>query len=244
MGVSVGKPTVSDGQIACLGQWVSPSVPEVQRLMTAHGLPAGEQAALWLRLARQYPEPAWMEQCLAAARRMAALVEGEREVMERLGAGEGFALGADGLRRPVSPYAERHFDWLGASRGVLADSVRGGIASLAARGFISRDAGQQAALRCGLGLTLNAAERQQRAPWVRWLGDADALNYLVDSLWERELIYCSGGRRMKWQTLCGVFLRADGSRYEPSIKSNRCTNTTKRRIIDTAFLNGLRPMGA
>ena len=228
--------------VDCLGRQVEASVPEVQRLMTAHGLPPGEQAALWLRLARQYPDPDWMEQCLVAARRMAALVEGEREVLERLGSGDGFALSADGLRRPVSPYAERHFEWLGESRGVLVDSVRGGIAAWAARGFISQDAEQQAALRCGLGLTLNAAERQQRAPWVRWLGDADMLNYMIESLWEQQLIYCSGGRRLKWQTLCGVFLHADGSRYEPSIKSNRCSNTEKRRIMDTAFLSGLKSL--
>lgn len=239
VGLPVGKPAVSSATVDCFGVSVPAAVDEVQRVLTTRGLTAAEQAEAWLELARQYPDPDWMERCLAAARRMTALVEAEREVRATLGTGDGSALGLDGRRRPASSLAERHFEWLGASRGVLVESVRGGIAALAARGFISPDAEQQAALRCGLGLTLNTAERTQRAPWVRWLGDSDVLNYLVDSLWEHEVIYCSGGRRLKWQTLCGVFLRSDGTCFEPSIKNNRCTNTEKRRVIDSAFLGAL-----
>ena len=165
--VPIGKPDVSTGRVTCFGQVVPAVVPEVQRLMTERGLTASEQAEAWLHLSRQYTDPDWMERCMEAARRMASLVDAEREVRATLGTGAGSALGLDGRKRPLSALAERHFEWLGATRGVPVESVRGGIASLASRGFISSDAEQQAALRCGLGLALNAAERQQRAPWVR-----------------------------------------------------------------------------
>ena len=111
------------------------------------------------------------------------------------------------------------------------------------RGIIANDTSQQDALRRGLGLMLNDHERSSPQPWVRWLASSDMLNYLIENLWRQGLIYCVEGQRAKWQTLCGVFLRADGTPYQPSIKSNRCKNPLKIREIDTAFLNGLAPMG-
>ena len=227
-------------QIRCCGVETQADVAEVQRLMTEHGLTAAEQAREWLHVERQWPEPSWMEQCIGAAERMKALVEREQAVEAVVGAGVDSAIAADGRRRPQSALAERQFEWLGERQGVPVEVVRDGIERLAACGFLSREAEQQAALRRGLGWALNASERSSRAPWVRWTGEGDALNYLVDSLWQMELIYCSGGRRYKWQTLCGVFLRGDGSRFEPSIKSNRCENEKKRRAVDEAMLDGLR----
>lgn len=226
--------------LECCGVRVRPDEAEVQRVMTLRGLDASAQACEWLRLGRVYPEPEWMERCVARARRMAALVRGEQEVLEVVGGSVDLSTAMAGRRFPSGPLAERQFEWLGDRRGVPVEVVRDGIAQLAARGFLSRDAEQQAALRRGLGLTVNAAERSSRAPWVRWMGEGDALNYLVDSLWQLELIHCTGGQRYKWQTLCGVFLRSDGSRFEPSIKSNRCTNNAKRRAVDEAMLGALR----
>ena len=212
----------------------------MQSVMTELGLGPAAQAMEWLRVGRSLPEPQWMETCLAAARRMKAIVEGEREVLAGVGGSEWFAEGAGPAVEPVGEWAERQFEWLGERRGVTVEVLRDGIAALARQGYISPDAGQQAALRRGLGVTVNAAERTSRAPWVTWLGEGDALNYLVDSLWRMELIHCNGGQRYKWQTLCGVFLRSDGSRFSASIKSNRCTNAAKRRSIDAALLDGLR----
>ena len=226
--------------VECCGVRVPCDVAEVQHVMTLRGLDASAQAYEWLRLGRSYPEPSWMERCVAQARHMAELVRGEQEVLTVVGGSVDLSAGATGRRYPTGPLAERQFEWLGDRRGVPVEVVRDGIAQLAARGFVSRDAEQQAALRRGLGLTVNAAERSSRAPWVRWMGEGDALNYLVDSLWRLELIHCTGGQRYKWQTLCGVFLRSDGSRFEPSIKSNRCTNNAKRRAVDEAMLGALR----
>lgn len=224
----------------CCGRRVAATEGAVQSLMTTLGLTPGEQAVEWLRVGRSRPEPEWLECCLAAARRMAAVVEGEREVLEAVGGSVDLATGVSAPRQPVGELAERHFEWLGESRGITVDVLRDGIAALARQGYISPDASQQAALRRGLGVSLNAAERSSRAPWVRWLGESDALNYLVDSLWRMQLIHCPGGQRYKWQTLCGVFLHASGARYEPSIKSNRCGNAAKRATIDAALLDGLR----
>ena len=223
----------------CCGRQVEATREAVQAVMTSLRLSPSAQAVEWLRVGRSLPEPDWLEVCQAAARRMQAIVEGEREVLESVGGGEWFAEGAEPREMPSGRLAERQFEWLGERRGVAVESLRGGIANLARQGFISPEAEQQAALRRGLGVTLNAAERTSRAPWVVWLGEGDALNYMVDSLWRMELIHCNGGQRYKWQTLCGVFLRSDGSRFTPSIKSNRCTNEKKRRIIDAALLNGL-----
>lgn len=226
--------------VECCGRPVAATVEAVQSLLTAQGLDAAEQAREWLRVARRRPDPAWMELCMAQAERMTALVQRERAVLDAVGGSEGFAEGGGGRRQPAGPLAERRFEWLGDCRGIPLEVLRDGVGELARRGFIAPDADQQAALRRGLGVAVNAAERTSRAPWVRWLGEADALNYLVDSLWRMELLHCAGGRRYKWQTLCGVFLRADGSCFEPSIKGNRCLNAAKRRQIDDAILEPLR----
>lgn len=229
-----------DGVLTCCGEVVAADAAAVQRVMTSHLLTASQQGREWVRLSHLYPEPQWIEECLRAARRMAAAVEEERAVMEVLGGGVDFAEPAGRRRRPADVLALRHFEWLGERRKVPVEVVRDGIVALARGGFISDDAEQQAALRRGLGIAVNNAERNSRAPWVRWMGSDDTLHYLVASLWDMDLIYCSGGLRDKWKTLCGVFLRADATLYETSIKSCRCRNDAKRRAIDEAILDGLR----
>ena len=225
------------GMLTCCGVSVPMDVAVVQRVMTAHGLSAAEQGQEWLRLMHSHTEPEWMEECVRRAGRMADLVRAEREVREVIGGRVECASGGVGRRMPQEALATRHFEWLGEERKVRVDLVRTAIGSLARMGYISGDGEQQAALRRGLGIAVNEAERTSRAPWVRWLGDADVLNYLVDSLWKRGLIYCSGGQRQKWNTLCEVFVRADGSLYESSLmKSNRCTNAAKRTMVDRTVM--------
>ena len=227
----------------CCGRKVEATPEAVQAVMTELRLSPAAQAVEWLRVGRSLPEPEWLELCNRAAHRMKDIVLGEQEVIDAVGGSEWFAEGGGQRAMPADTLADRQFEWLGERRGVTVEVLRDGIAALARQGFISPDAEQQAALRRGLGVAVNTAERTSRAPWVRWLGEGDALNYLVDSLWRMELIHCSGGQRYKWQTLCGVFLRSDGSRFSPSIKSNRCTNAAKRRSIDKAMLDGLRFVG-
>ena len=171
---------------------------------------------------------------------MGEALQEERAILGLLGGGVGNVSADTGVRRPADGLAERHFEWIGGRKRVALDVVRDGITALARSGFIGDDAVQQAALRRGLGIALNPAERSSRAPWVYWMGGADGLHYLISSLWDMELIYCSGGVRDKWETLCGVFLRPDGSRYERKIRGCRCRSETKRSTIDEAMLNGLR----
>lgn len=229
-----------DESLTCCGEVVSADAAEVQRIMTARSLSADRQAREWLRLSHLCTDPSWIETCLQNARRMAEAVQEERAIVALLGDSVDFAEGDGRRRRPADALAERHFEWLGARRKVPVEVVRDGIVALARGGFISDDAEQQAALRRGLGIAVNNAERNSRAPWVRWMGGDDALNYLIGNLWQMELIYCSGGQRDKWKTLCGVFLRADDTRYETTIKSCRCRSAVKRRAIDEAMLNSLR----
>lgn len=230
--------------VVCCGKKM-PANPElIQAEMVSNHQNAYQQALEWRRLAGQYTDPEWMRLCVGNAEAMVELWHRVCALDEALGQGDNFATAHNGRRKPVSSLAECHFEWLGdrggRESGVQASVVRGGIAELAERGFLSRDQEQQDAMRRGLGLALNASERSSRAPWVRWMGDGAVLNYLVDSLWEMHLIHCSGGQHMKWQTLCGIFLRRDGTCFETSIKSNRCCNEYKRQQIDTAFLNSLR----
>ena len=224
----------------CCGQRVQATVEAVQALLTARGLTAAEQAREWLAVGRSLAEPQWMQLCTAQAEAMADLVEREHAVLKKLEACGKAALGEPRVVTAADAPTERQFTWLGESRGTMLGVLRDGIAHLAESGFIARDADQQAALRRALGVSVNAAEAAARGPWVRWTAEADALNYLVESLWQMELIGCQGGRRYKWQTLCGAFLHADGRRFEPSIKNNRCTNPAKREVMDTALLDGLR----
>ena len=232
---------VSDGTtVMCCGVAVAADEAEVQRVMIERTLSAEAQAREWLRLSYLSGVPSWIECCIKNARKMTELACAQREIRQTLDGNVDLALSAGTRLTPSDGLAERHFEWLGEGRHVPVGVVRDGIMRLADQGYISHDADQQAALRRGLGINVNHDERTSRAPWVRWLADADALNYLVDSLWQMELIYCSGGRRYKWQTLCGMFLRCDGTRYDTSIKSNRCTATAKRHSIDEAILDGLR----
>lgn len=226
--------------LVCCGVAVEADAAAVQRVMTSRRLSADEQAREWVRLSHLYTDPSWVEQCLHHARRMATAVQEEREIMAIIGGGVDLPCVGGRRRMPADGLAERHFEWLGERRRVPLEVVRDGIGSLARSGYISDDAEQQAALRRGLGIAVNSAERNSRAPWVRWMGGDDALNYLINSLWEMELIYCSGGRRDKWKTLCGVFVRQDETLYETTIKGCRCRNDAKRRSIDEAILDGLR----
>lgn len=227
-------------QVNCCGIVVAAEEAEVQRVMTAAGLFADAQAREWLQMAHDYTDPDWMELCMARARRAMQIVRDEQEIGSQLPPGGKNAWSGRTAQMPADTLAERHFEWLGDRIHVTVEAVRDSIAALAKQGYVSPEAEQQAAFRRGLGIALNESERQSRAPWVRWLGEADALNYLVNTLWRAQLIYCSGGQRYKWLTLCGVFLKANGTRYEPSIKSNRCENGTKMSSIDKALYNIMR----
>lgn len=224
----------------CCGQRVPATVEAVQSILTARRLTASEQALEWLSVSHTLADPQWMRTCMAQAEAMADVVEREQAVRQRLGACVNTSLsGYPPMPDPEAP-AERSFTWLGESRGTLLGVLRDGIGELARQGFIAPDLGQRAALRRALGVSVNAAEAAARGPWVRWMAEADALNYLVESLWQMNLISCPGGRRYKWQTLCGAFLRADGRRFEPSIKNNRCSNPIKCTLLDESLLNALR----
>ena len=229
-----------EGTVLCCGMRVAVDTTEVQSVMISHGLPPSEQAREWLRLARLYPDPVWMELCRVKAQAMVEWVRSERELLGELNEGDHYASTPEGRLCPLSPHAERHFEWLGDRHGVLVEVVRGGIAKLAGQGYISLAMEQQEALRRGLGLMVSDAECRSAAPWVRWMGEGGALNYLVNELWELGLITCTGGRSRKWQTLRGVFLRADGTCFGPSIKSNECRNEEKRRDMENCLLKSLR----
>ena len=123
--------------------------------------------------------------------------------------------------------APRHFVWLGDRHGIHVEVLRACIASLAEADMIATDWGQREALRRGLGVTVNDDERRADAPWVLWRGPADVLWLVVEGLWRLELITCSGGRQQKWRTATGVFLRADGSPFDLTLKNSRCTNLEK-----------------
>lgn len=229
-----------DGRLRCCGETVARDAEAVQRVMTCHSLSAEAQGREWIRLSHELTDPEWGDECRRRARRMAEAVREEREILAMLGAAVG-DVSADGtLPRPADGLAERHFEWIGGRKRVPVEVVRDGITALARGGFIGDDAEQQAALRRGLGIALNPAERTSRAPWVYWMGGAGGLHYLISSLWDMELIYCSGGVRDKWETLCGVFLLPDGSRFGRKIRGCCCRSERKRRAIDAAMLDGIR----
>lgn len=232
--------TTYDGRLRCCGETVASDAEAVQRVMTRHSLSAEAQGREWIRLSHELTDPEWGDECRRRARRMAEAVREEREILSMLGGTVGDVSAAEGVRRPADGLAERHFEWIGGRQRVPVEVVRDGITALARSGFIGDDADQQAALRRGLGIALNPAERTSRAPWVYWMGGDGGLHYLISSLWDMGLIYCSGGVRDKWETLCGVFLHPDGSRFERKIRGSRCRSETKRSAIDEAMLNGLR----
>ena len=222
------------------GLLVEPSVAAVQRLMTEQGLTPEVQVEEWLRLARQRPEPQWMADCYEQSERMMALLQREAALRQSILARVNLPQSEAASPKPLPPLAERHFEWLGDRYGVPVDVLRAGIVALSRVGFISTDSEQQEAMRLALGFYVNREESSVQQPWVRWLPDADALNYLVQRLWKLELIHCPGGERNKWFTLRGAFLRADGGRFEPSIKNNRCTNPLKQREVDRALVSPLQ----
>lgn len=238
-------PTVAYGDtVECCGRPVAATVEAVQSVMTAAGLDAAGQAREWLRLAHRRPVPSWMEECTSQAERMRDLVQRERAVLAAVGGGVDLELAGSVRQRPAEPCATSHFEWLGERYGVPLEVLRDAIAALARLGFIAPDADQQAALRRALGVAVNSAERTSRAPWVRWMGGADALHYMVGSLWDMGLLFCAGGQRDKWKTFCGAFVDADGRCFnKENIRSYRCRNAAKRRVIDEAILNPLRFVG-
>ena len=226
--------------VECCGKQYSADADVLQRVMTEQRVPLERQMGLWLDFLRQLPDPHWAARCLERAEALQELLDRQRRLAAVAGVNSTSSAVPSSV--PLPAQAPRHFVWLGEGRGVHADQLRGGIAALARRGIIANDTSQQDALRRGLGLMLNDHERSSPQPWVRWLASSDMLNYLVENLWRQGLIYCVEGQRAKWQTLCGVFLRADGTLFQPSIKSNRCKNPQKIREIDRAFLDGLQPL--
>lgn len=223
--------------VECCGELLPADADLLQRFMTVRRLPLEEQMALWRSFYLQWPDPEWARICLGRARDIQSLLALDRSLFPGSVDSASSAAVSD---RPLSPTAERHFVWLGDRYSIGVEPLRDGISRLAEAGLIASDRDQQAALRRCLGLALNEQERSSNPPWVLWIGPADMLNHLVDTLWQLQLIHCAGGNRLKWQTLCGAFLRADGSRFPASIKSNRCTNPEKLRTLDRALLDALR----
>lgn len=223
--------------VECCGELMPADADVLQRVMTRRRLPLEEQMLLWRSFYLQWPDPAFARVCLDRARDIQSLLALDRSLFP---ATDHSASSIAASERPLSSTAERHFVWLGDRYAIGVESLRNGIAHLAAAGLIAADRDQQTALRRCLGLALNEQERSSDPPWVLWLGPADMLNHLVDTLWQLGLIHCAGGNRLKWQTLCGAFLRADGSRFTASIKSNRCTNPEKLKTLDRALLTPLR----
>ncbi len=202
------------------------TAPEIDYFAEARG---------WLELAENTTDSSLHAQCLQHA----------REAMNRLNRQAGDQGGVKSAsekkerQRPDRATTPIHFIWLGPDNAVVHDSIRAGIANLAGYGFLSRDATQQAALRLALGLTLTAAERSSEAPWVCWLGDYDVLHYLITSLWDRRLIFCSGGGQKKWSTFRGCFVDYEGLKFDDNFRSNKCHNPEKKRLVDKAFLDPL-----
>ena len=223
--------------VECCGEFLPADVDVLQRFMTCRHLPLEEQMTLWRSFYRQWPDPEWARACLSRARDIKALLALEQNLFP---GSDDSALSADATPMPLSSTVERRFVWLGDRYAIGVEPLRDGIARLAAAGLIASDREQQTALRRCLGLALNEQERSSDPPWVRWLGPSDMLNHLVDNLWQLGLIHCAGGNRQKWQTLCGAFLRADGTRFPASIKSNRCTNPEKKKTLDRAILGSMR----
>lgn len=240
---TVSAPLSTDNQnnnekvVECRGELLPADADLLQQVMTRQHLSLEEQMALWRSFYRQWPDPEWARTCLSRAREIKSLLDLERNLFPD---SVDSASPAVASQKPSSPTVERHFVWLGDRYAIGVEPLRDGIARLAAAGLLASDRDQQAALRRCLGLALNEQERSSDPPWVLWLGPADMLNHLVDSLWQLGLIHCAGGNRLKWQTLCGAFLRADGTRFPASIKSNRCTNAEKIKTLDRAILGSMR----
>lgn len=222
--------------VECCGERLRAEVSAVQEVLTRRGLPPAAQAREWRRVQLQYADPQWMALCLEQAERMAALDLRGAKVDESVGVAPASVPSPEGRRWPASLYAERHFVWMGERLGVTRAMLNDFIGAMAAGGLVGSDAMQQAALRRGLGMTLSSDDPSQPAPWVTWLGDGDELNYLVNRLWRDGLIDCAGGTPQKWKTLCGVFLRRDGTLFEQqNIKCNRCASEKKIKNLNRLF---------
>ncbi len=208
----------------------------LEHLIGLDRVPLEAQPALWQGFARDYPVAGWVRECQAQIRLLFELCDEARRISTRIDS-------ASSVPAPVQPLgtpAERHFLWHGDRMGITVDILRDGIQNLALKGIIHNSEVQRRALRIGLGLTLNADERTLAPQWVVWLGHDDMLRHMIDTMWNLDVISCAGGQREKWNTLCGLFVRSDGSRYKRKIKTNICTNPDKLRLLDTAILDSLR----
>lgn len=208
----------------------------LEHLIGLDRVPLEAQPALWQGFARDYPVAGWVRECQAQIRLLFELCDEAHAISARIES-------ASSVPAPVQPLgtsAERHFLWHGDRMGITVDILRDGIQNLALKGLIHNSEAQRSALRIGLGLTLNADERALDPQWVVWLGHADMLRHMIDTMWNLDVIGSAGGQREKWRTLCGLFVQPDGSRYKPKIKTNTCTNPDKLRLLDTAILDSLR----
>lgn len=235
--LSSEKQNYKEKVVECCGEFLPADADVLQQVMTRRHLSLEEQMVLWRSFYRQWPDPEWARVCLGKARDIKALLTLEQNLFS---GSDDSASSVVASQKPLSPTVERHYVWLGDRYAIGVEPLRDGISRLASAGLIASDRDQQTALRRCLGLALNEQERSSDPPWVLWLGPADMLNHLVDSLWQLGLIYCAGGNRLKWQTLCGAFLRADGTRFPASIKSNRCNNPEKLKTLDRAILGSMR----
>lgn len=223
--------------VECCGELLPADADLLQRVMTDRRIPLAEQKSLWRSFYLQLPDPVWARTCLERVREITTLLALDQSLFP---ASVDSASAVQPAAPPLPSSAERHFVWLGDRFAIGVEPLRDGISRLAAAGLIASERDQQQALRRCLGLALNDLERSSDPPWVLWLGPSDMLNHLVDTLWQLGLIYCAGGNRMKWQTLCGAFLHADKSRFTAAIKSNRCTNPEKIKVLDRAILDAMR----
>lgn len=219
------------------GEMLPADAALLQERMTRRHLSFEEQMALWRSFYQQLRDPQWARECLKRVSDIQSILALEQSLFP---SSVDSASSATAHARPSQSTVERHFVWLGDRFAIGAEPLRDGIARLASAGLIGSELTQQQALRRCLGLALNEQERTSDPPWVIWLGPSDMLNHLIDTLWQLGLIHCAGGNRQKWQTLCGAFLRADGTRFSPSIKSNRCSNPEKLKTLDRAILDAMR----
>ena len=67
----------------------------------------------------------------------------------------------------------------------------------------------------------------------------DSINAHTDGLFRLGVIDCSGGPRMKWRTATGIFLHADGSPFDTTLKNSRCTNPEKHKLLQNLVFTPL-----
>lgn len=201
--------------------------------MVKHRVPIEQQKTLWLDFYQQLPSIEWAEQCMQQAERIERLLERQR-----------LLTGTPQPMAPLPDHALKQFVWQGDRYGITHADLRERIVNLSKYGMISSDVSQREAMRRGLGMCVNETERTSTFPWVVWLSDSDVLTFLIEGLWSMNLIYCVGGQHQKWNTLCGIFLHADGSRFRPSIKSSRCKSKEKMLLLHNTFLGGLHSLSS